>query len=163
MNERFLISAIGALGFVLVSLTSVVPVTLHHYGVENIFIVKASIGFLSLICGYAIVWGLFYKEGRVKPQREGKLRIRPLLLIIGILLICTAWFSTIPLLLSDASGLSSTFEYGEELLQGGLGTRIFVSLFTATGVLLVRFSFYRKKSIEAPLKENEMSQMLEGV
>lgn len=145
MKDSFIISIIGVIGFLLVAFTSIVPVTLNSYEITNVFIVKATVGFLSLICGYMVVWGLFHSEHKVKQPREGKLRLRPLFLVVGIFLICVAWFTNIPLFIAEFTGLSNTFDYGGELLQGGIGTRIFVSIFTGFGVLFIRFAWYRRK------------------
>ena len=143
MDERVIIALISAVGFVIIALTPIVPLMLHTYDVDNIYITKAIIGILSLICGYGVVFGLFKKKDQIKQPKEGKLRIKPILLLVGIGIICLSWFTDIPMWCADWSGLSNTFTYNGDLLNGGIGTRIWVSIFTALGVLLIKLSIKR--------------------
>ena len=84
MNERFLIAVIGVFGFIIIAFTSIVPVMLHQYGIDNAFVVRAAVGVSSLICGYAVLWGFFKKENQIKQKKEGKRHLRPIMLIAGV-------------------------------------------------------------------------------
>ncbi len=147
MNERFLIAVIGVFGFIIIAFTSIVPVMLHQYGIDNAFVVRAAVGVSSLICGYAVLWGFFKKENQIKQKKEGKRHLRPIMLIAGVIFVALAWFTDVPLWIADYTGLSQTFTYSGEILQGGLGLRLSTSALTAVGVLFVRFSTYREKEI----------------
>lgn len=145
MSERLIVSAVGIVGFIFVAFTSVVPVMLHQYGIDNIYIVKAAIGFATLFFGYLVLWGLLKRENRIKIKKDGKRHLRPIVLIAGIVFVALAWFTDVPVWLADYTGLAQTFDYGGEILQGGIGLRVMVSALTGLGVLLVKFSVYREK------------------
>ena len=71
--------------------------------------------------------------------------MRPRFLIAGIAVICIAWFTDVPLWLSNWSGLNEVFVFSNDIMEGGFGMRIFLSLFTAIGVLLIKYSTFRDK------------------
>ena len=161
-DNGLIIAIIAAAGFCVVAFTPAVPLLLNTYEVNNTYIVKAVIGILSLVCGYGVVWSLFKKEDNTKPKREGAFHLRPVFLFIGVIVIIVAWFTDVSLWLSDWSGLSQTFDYGGETLNGGIGTRIWVSFFTGLGVLFIRFSMYRDKErvIQQPTDETKYHQLM---
>jgi len=129
---------------------------LHNYGIDSIFVIKAIIGILSLICGWGVIYGFFKKEQQFKPPKEGRIRIRVVMLLIGIGIVGLAWFSHLPLMLADWTGLSNTFDFGGETgLQGGIGTRIFTSILTALGIIICRFSIKREKQVIAQTMPTE--------
>jgi len=90
VNERILVAMISAASFLIIAFTPIVPLFLYYYDINNVYIIKAVIGLLSLLCGYGIIWGLFKKEGEIKQKKEGKIRIKPILAIAGIIIICIA-------------------------------------------------------------------------
>ena len=145
MNDRSIVGIIGLVGFLIIALTTTIPVILHIYGIDDVFAIKASVGLLTMLCGYGILWGFFKKESPFKQKKEGKIQLRLIPFFIGLIIIAIAWFSDIPLFLADWTGLSQTFTYDGETLNGGLGTRLWTSFFTCIGVLLIKFSFYRHK------------------
>lgn len=161
-DNGLIIAIIAAAGFCVVAFTPAVPLLLNTYDINNMYIIKATIGILSLVCGYGVVWSLFKKEDNDKPKREGAFHLRPIFLFAGVIIIIIAWFTDVSLWMADWSGLSNTFTYNNETLQGGIGTRIFVSAFTGLGVLLIRFSTYRDKERihAASADESKYSGML---
>lgn len=161
-NERLIIASICAAGFLIVAFTPIVPIMLKTYDITNIYIIKATIGLLTLTCGWGVIWSLFRKENEVKTRKEGKLRFRPVLMVAGILLIGVAWFTDVPLWLSDWTGLSTTFSYNGETLNGGVGLRIWTSVLTGIGIVCLRFSTYREKQFTPKTDEGRYLQMLQG-
>jgi len=156
MNDRNIIGIVGIVGFAVIALTPIVPIMFQNYAVDNIYIIKAAIGFFSLMCGYAVIYGFFKKESPFPTKKEGKLRLMPIFMIAGVAIIALAWFSNLPQICSDYTGLAKTFSYGGETgLQGGIGVRVFTSILTAVGVLLCRFSFRREKRVIAETKNTE--------
>jgi putative Mn2+ efflux pump MntP len=165
MDERNIIAVISLVSFAIVAFTPIVPVMLHHYGMDNIYVIKATIGFLTLLCGMGFVWGFFKKRGEEKKKKEGKLRFRPALIIAGVIVISLAWFTGLPLWLANVSGLETTFDFGTDTgLEGGIGTRLFTSGMTAVGVLLLKFSTFRAQpGHDRPaVDEVTYEKMLEG-
>ena len=164
MKDRGFIGVISTVGFLLVAFTPIIPLMLHHYSIDNTYIVKASIGVVTLICGYGIYFGFFKKENLLGKSKEGKIRIRIVLLSFGVICICIAWFTGLPNWLADITGLSNTFVYGGELINGGLGTRIFVSFLTAIGIILIKMSIIRKKYVftESDPSVSQYEQALKG-
>lgn len=158
MNPKIVVGLTGIIMFAIVSFTPVVPVTLHYYNIDNIFIIKAAIGMLCLLAGYIAIWG-FFKSDKAKQKKSGKLHSRPLMLIVGVIIIALSWFTAVPMHLADLTGLSQTFEFGDDTLTGGIGTRIFTSALTAFGVLMIRFGFYRDQTIQRQT-EAEYNQLL---
>ena len=156
MNEKNLIGILGCIGFLIISFTPVIPLMLHHYGIESMIAVKAFVGIFSLVCGYAIIYGFFKKERPDGSKKEGKIRIRMIMMMIGIIIILLAWFSNIPVWLSNISGLGETFDFGGETgISGGIGVRIFTSILTAVGILICRFSIKREKQVIAKMAPEE--------
>jgi len=70
------------------------------------------------------------------------------MLLIGIGVICVAWFTVIPDMMASAAGLSNVLTYKGDELTGGIGVRIFTSMLTGIGVLCIRFSTVRRKPEE---------------
>lgn len=143
MAERNIVAVVSVVGFVIVAFTPIVPLLLDSYGINNIYAVKAAIGLISLLCSYGLFWSLFRQSGEKKTKKDGKLHMRPIFLIAGIAVICIAWFTDVPLWISGWTGLNNIYTFQNEVMEGGLGTRLMVSLLTAAGVLLIRFSTFR--------------------
>lgn len=163
MNEKNVIGILGVIGFLIISFTPVIPLMLHNYGIDNVVAIKALVGIFSLICGYAVLYGFFKKEREDTSKREGKLKIRFVLLIVGVLIIILAWFSNIPVWLSNLTGLGETFDFGGETsINGGIGVRIFTSMLTAIGILLCKFSFKREKQVIAKIPQSEYRKAYAG-
>jgi len=147
MNDRVMIGFLGIMGFCVIAITPIIPLMCSSYGIDNIFMIKALIGLLSLVCGYAIVYGFFKRESLAPKTKEGKLTIRWILMLIGIGIVILAWFSNLPQMLAEYAGLASTFDYGESIgLQGGIGVRLFTSALTAAGIILCRISITRESN-----------------
>jgi len=164
MDERNIIALISGIAFLFIAFTPVVPVMLNHYGMNNIFLVKAVIGMLTLVCGWGMMWGFFKKQGEEKTKKDGKIRVKPVFLFIGVLIISLSWFTGLPSWLSNISGLETTFDFGTDTgLEGGIGTRIFTSLLTAVGVLFIKFSLRRMNSaLEGERNDGMMYAKLAG-
>jgi cytochrome bd-type quinol oxidase subunit 1 len=148
------------MGFLIVAFTPIVPLLLHTYDIDNEYVIKAIIGVISLICGYGMIWGLYKKENQVKEKKEGKMHVRIITLLIGITIIALAWFTDLPLMVAEYTGLSDTFTHDGETLKGGLGLRLFTTVFTATGVFMVKYSFYRRKEEPQRIDEYRYMEML---
>jgi hypothetical protein len=156
MNEKNVIGIIGLIGFAIITFTPVIPLMLNNYGIDNIIYIKAVIGMLSLACGYAIAYGFLFKSDKPPSSKEGKLKVNLILMIIGLILITLAWISNLPQMLADFSGLGETFDFGDDLgMPGGLGVRIFTSLLTVIGVLLIKLSMKRETHVVARLPDSE--------
>jgi len=165
MNDRNVIGAVSAVGFLLVAFTPVIPLLLHNYDVTNEYLIKASVGMASLVCGYGVLWGFFKSDNKIPKSKEGKVRIRLIFVFLGIICICLAWFTNLPNYLSDETGLDQTFESEGVTVYGGIGTRIFVSLITGIGVILIKFAVYREKHVIAKAagpSPGEYERMFEG-
>lgn len=165
MEERNWIFIISAISFCIIAFTPTVPVMLNHYDMNNIYVIKATIGVLTLLCGWGMLWGFIKDRKEEKPKKEGKLRIRPLFIIIGIIIIALSWFTALPLWLSNATGLETTFDFGADTgLEGGIGTRLFTSGLTAIGVLFIKFSTFRAdpKDDRPEVDEATYQKMLDG-
>ena len=147
MNDRVMIGFLGIMGFCVIAITPIIPLMCSSYGIDNIFMIKALIGLLSLVCGYAIVYGFFKRESLAPKTKEGELTIRWILMLIGIGIVILAWFSNLPQMLAEYAGLASTFDYGESTgLQGSIGVRLFTSALTAAGIILCRISITRESN-----------------
>jgi predicted nucleic acid-binding Zn ribbon protein len=159
VNDKSIVGIIGIVGFCVITLTPIVPLTLNNYGVESGAVVKTVIGILSMICGYAILHGFVFKGDNVKMKKEGRMRVRIGILMFGIIIIVLAWLSNIPTWLSDLTGLSDKFDWGNEIgIVGGVGVRIFTSLMSIIGVFLCKLSIKREKHVIADnVPKNKMA------
>lgn len=165
MSDRNIVGVISVAGFLIVAATPVIPLLLHNYDLDdNDYFVKAIVGVITLICGYGILWGFFKKENRMPKSKEGKLRIRMVLVILGVVFICLAWFTNLPNWIAENSGFETSFESDGEIIYGGLGTRIFVSALTAAGVVCLKFSTRREKQVYAKTETSasDYERMLDG-
>ncbi len=165
MRERLLIAGVCLLFFLIFAITPVIPILLESYDITNTFAVRAAVGIATLLCSVGFAWSLFSDpEKKNEKNKDGKLHLRLPLVIIGLALILIAWFTNIPLWLSEMSGLDNMFEFGNEIMEGGLGTRLMTSVFTSIGVICFRFSTFREKddNFRPSVDEHKYNQMVEN-
>ena len=163
-RERTLIAGVCAILFVIFAFTPVIPLLLDTYEIDNTFADRAAVGLATLLCSIGFAWSVFSNpEKRAqKKQMEGKTHIKMYLIFIGIALIAIAWFTNIPLWLSEMTGLDTIFTYSNDTMEGGVGTRVMTSVFTGIGVLCFRFSTFKEKdSPFEPLAEYRYQKMMD--
>ena len=155
MNGRFFTIVVAMIVFLLVAFTPIVSLMLTNYGVTDAFVVKTFIGLITLGCGYFFVTALLNREKKIK---EGRLAYRIVPMIAGVALIMLAWYTDLPSWISDATGTNGYLAGSvQELVP--VGTRIWVSIFTFLGVLLIKIGIYRKtEEIEAKGKKKKIGK-----
>lgn len=150
MQERNIIAIICIVFLLVVAFTPFVPVMLETFGYNNIYVERACVGGLSLLCSWGFIWAVFRKDDIIKPKKEGKLHLKPGFLVAGAALVAIAWFTDLPLWIAQWTGTDTIVEFSNEVMTGGLMHRVFTSMLTASGVLLIRYkSFYREDNIVA--------------
>jgi len=160
MQERNIIAIICLVFLLIVAFTPFVPIMLESMGYNNIYVERACVGVLSLTCSWGFIWAVFKKDDIIKPKKEGKLHMAPIFLITGAALVVVAWFTDLPLWITQWTGTDSIVEFSNEVMTGGLMHRVFTSLLTSAGVLLIRYkAFYREDNVvaEKSLAERELT------
>lgn len=163
MRERLLIALVCFVLFLVFAITPVIPILLDSYGINNTFADRAAVGIVTLLCSVGFAWSLFSDpENKKEKNKDGKMHLRLYLVLIGFGLILIAWFTNIPLWLSDMLGMNNIFTFSNEVMEGGLGTRLMTSVFTSVGVICFRFSTFRDKEdyLRPSVDENQYNQMM---
>ena len=127
--------------FLVVAFTPIVSLMLEHYGITDIFIHKTAIGLIILATGLVFGKTLFNKEDK---KKEGKLRYKPIMIAAGTILIGICWYTDLPQMIAEYTG---TIELFEETTSLPVGVRLWTSLITLIGVLLIKFGIYRQKEV----------------
>ena len=145
MNGRIFAIITSMIVFLLVAFTPIVSLMLTHYGVTDAFAIKTVIGLLTLACGYFFVSALLNRE---REPKEGERGYRLVPLFVGLAIIMITWYTDLPLWLADWSGVNHYLAGGAKELVP-IGTRIWVSILTLIGILLIKLGFYRTKEEDA--------------
>jgi hypothetical protein len=124
---------------------------LGHYGINDAFIIKTVIGLLTLCCGYFFVSALLNRE---KKPKEGVRSLRMVPLLIGAGLILITWYTDLPAYVSSLTG-TDRFLAGNLKELVPIGTRIWVTVLTLSGVLLIKLGFYREDISKKEKKRNK--------
>ena len=143
MQGRFFTLLTAMVVFLVVAFTPVVPVMLHYYNIENMWIAKTLIGLITLGAGLTFSKALFNKE---EQKKEGKLRIKLLPVIIGCVLIALSWYTGLAELLADWTGTNQVIEENAAEFVT-VGIRLWTSVLTILGVFIIRFGFSRQKEV----------------
>jgi amino acid transporter len=146
--------------FLVVAFTPIVPLMLGYYGIDNIFIVKTCIGIIVLGAGWMFGTALFNKDDIKK--KEGKLKYKPFMILVGIALIALSWYTSVPEMLSEYTGTS---EIVQENIILPVGIRIWTSILSLIGIIFIKLGIYRQKEVFVmnPKEEKENSQLYETI
>ena len=141
MRGRLFTIVVAMVVFLLVAFTPIVSLMLQYYGVTDAFLVKTVIGLLTLGCGYFFVSAILNRD---KKPKEGERAYRVIPLLIGAALIMLAWYTDLPSWLAEITGTNHYLATEvKELVP--IGTRIWVSVLTLLGIVLIKVGFYRTK------------------
>lgn len=141
MQGRFFTLITAMVVFLIVAFTPIVSIFLEYYGITDIFIHKTVIGLIVLGAGWSFGKALLNKE---PVKKEGKLKVKPLLIIIGIALIAVCWYTELPQLIAEYTGTTS---FLEEQTSLPVGVRLWTSLITLIGVFLIKLGIHRQKEV----------------
>ena len=127
--------------FLVVAFTPIVSLMLEYYNITDIFIHKTAVGLIVLGAGWIFGKALFNKEDQ---KKEGKLKYKPILIIAGVALIAICWYTELPQMLADYTGTTSLFDDTTSL---PIGVRLWTSLISLIGILLIKFGIYHQKEV----------------
>jgi O-antigen/teichoic acid export membrane protein len=162
MQGRFFTLITAMVVFLVIAFTPIVPVMLHYYGNDNVWLAKTLIGLITLGAGMTFAKALFNKE---EQKKEGKLRIKLVPIIAGAVVIALSWYTGLPEMLADWTGTSQAIEENAAEFVT-VGIRLWTSVLTIIGVFLIRFGFTRQKEVyvkEPKKKENGESQTMQQI
>jgi len=143
MNNRLSVIIIAVVIFLTVSFTPIVPLMLQHYGISDIFIIRTVIGLLTLAAGWMFAGAIINSE----KEREGTVHFRLILLIVGVAIVLLAWYTDLSKWVSDFTGTTKYLQETNPVLID-VGHRIWVSLLTLIGVILIKFGVYWQEEVE---------------
>lgn len=161
MQGRFFTLITAMVVFLIVAFTPIVSIMLEHYGITDIFIHKTVIGLIVLAAGWSFIRALLNKE---PVKKDGKLKLKPLFIIAGVALVAICWYTDLPQILAEYTGTTSFFEEQTSL---PVGVRLWTSLITLIGVLLIKLGIYHQKEVyvlnQMKKEENGGSQIYENI
>lgn len=163
MHGRFFTLITAMVVFLIVAFTPIVSLFLEFYGITDIFIHKTAIGIIVLGSGWTFGRALLNKEPK---KKEGKLKLKPIFIIIGVALIAICWYTELPQILAEYTGTTSFFEEQTTL---PVGVRLWTSFITLIGVLLIKLGVYHQKEVyvmnqtKGKKEENDRSIIYEDI
>jgi amino acid transporter len=165
MQGRFFTLITAMVVFLIVAFTPIVPVMLHYYGIQDIWVAKTCIGLITLVAGITFVKALLNRE---KQNKDGKFQFKLIFVIIGCAVILVSWYTILPEYLADLTGTSQFIgENNEEFLP--VGIRVWTSLLTLMGVLIIKLGIERQTEVyvkepkEKKKKKSDPSQAMQQV
>jgi hypothetical protein len=141
MQGRFFTLITAMVVFLIVAFTPIVSIFLEYYGITDIFIHKTAIGLIVLGAGWTFGKALLNRE---PAKKEGKLKFKPILIIIGIALVAICWYTELPQLIAEYTGTTS---FLDEQTSLPVGVRLWTSLITLIGVFLIKLGIYHQKEV----------------
>jgi amino acid transporter len=141
MHGRFFTLITAMVVFLIVAFTPIVSIFLEFYGITEIFIHKTVVGLIVLASGWTFGKALLNREPK---RKEGKLKLKPIFIIIGIVLIAICWYTELPTMIAEATGTNSLLEEQTTL---PVGVRLWTSLITLVGVFLIKLGIYHQKEV----------------
>jgi len=120
------------------------------------YVIRGLTGVITYIAAVYAISGL--REPKQKVEKEGKVTVHYYMLIAGIAIIAVAWFTDISELLITTFGLQWEFEIGGTVYANtSIPARLFTSLFTFLGALLIKNSIKRKRDAVAQPEGNSLA------